>query len=199
MPTPTSCSAADSGAGAPGHRLGRGGRSRSSHEGSPAVGACQARSRGRSGRVLVPGTNPCGRQRDVQDRLEPIEGVRGPRSSGRRARRPDAALDCASRGVAQPGRAPALGAGGRRFRSGHPDLVREQGSAEADPCRSDPRLRRGTSLKAPAVAVAPAFEGPWEPRVTVPACPACSLSPSSCFSSAPRRLRRLERRRFGLR
>ena len=31
-----------------------------------------------------------------------------------------------ARGVAQPGRAPALGAGGRRFESGHPDHIEKQ-------------------------------------------------------------------------
>ena len=42
------------------------------------------------------------------------------------------------RGVAQPGRAPALGAGGRRFGSGHPDLARQAGFGGAESCGSIP-------------------------------------------------------------
>ena len=72
--------------------------------------------------------------------------ARGASSSFSRRRPP---YTVRSRGVAQPGRAPALGAGGRRFGSGHPDLARQADSAEPNPA-ADPRLRRGRSLKAPA-------------------------------------------------
>ncbi len=88
-----------------------------------AVGARREADRARVGPV-----------RDVRPRVRARRGRPRPAALRRRSRAVGRRTLFRSRGVAQPGRAPALGAGGRRFGSGHPDLARQAGFGGAESC-----------------------------------------------------------------
>src|SRR5579883_697553 len=68
-----------------------------------------------------------------------------------------------SRGVAQPGSAPALGAGGRPFKSARPDLI----CASSSGGQSSGLLSRGSGVRVPSGAPLPEVLAVFDTAVSV--------------------------------